>query len=155
MNESIHKYFQVGTIQWMSYPKSAPMDSLKAICRDDFFDAIELKGYADAQQLSDAFCRGEERIPALRRDEAQPAGGGDVQDGQFPRLPIGSRDRITQRACYGDRFLPGAQDTAQDFCRALSPVGQGQGHDIRSGKPLTQGLKKNPGHRNGVQAFLK
>nr|WP_325184307.1 TIM barrel protein [uncultured Oscillibacter sp.] len=45
MRESIHKYFQVGTIQWMSYPQSAPMDSLLAIARDDFFDAIELKGY--------------------------------------------------------------------------------------------------------------
>ena len=57
MTESIHKYFQVGTIQWMSYPKSAPMDSLKAICKDDFFDAIELKGYgelnAEAKALLD------------------------------------------------------------------------------------------------------
>ena len=45
MKESIHKYFKVGTIQWMSYPKSAPTDSLLAICRDDYFDAIELKGF--------------------------------------------------------------------------------------------------------------
>ena len=45
MKDSIHKYFKVGTIQWMSFPLSAPMDSLKAICRDDYFDAIELKGY--------------------------------------------------------------------------------------------------------------
>lgn len=45
MKESIHKYFQVGTIQWMSYPKSAPMDSLLAIARDDYFDSIELKGF--------------------------------------------------------------------------------------------------------------
>jgi sugar phosphate isomerase/epimerase len=50
MYESIHKYFQVGTIQWMSYPKSAPMDSLKAILEDDFFDAIELKGYGDMNE---------------------------------------------------------------------------------------------------------
>ena len=47
MRDSIHKYFQVGTIQWMSYPNSAPLDSLKAICRDDFFDAIEIKGYGE------------------------------------------------------------------------------------------------------------
>lgn len=47
MKESIHKYFQVGTIQWMSYPKRDPMESLKAIAKDDFFDAIELKGYGD------------------------------------------------------------------------------------------------------------
>ena len=45
MKESIHKYFQVGTIQWMSYPKKEPMESLKAICRDDYFDAIEVKGF--------------------------------------------------------------------------------------------------------------
>ena len=48
--KSIHKYFQVGTIQWMSYPKSDPMDSLLAICRDDYFDAIELKGYGEKNE---------------------------------------------------------------------------------------------------------
>lgn len=47
MTESIHKYFQVGTIQWMSFPNRDPMESLKAICQDDFFDAIELKGFGE------------------------------------------------------------------------------------------------------------
>lgn len=46
MKDSIHKYFKVGTIQWMSFPVSDPMDSLLKIARDDYFDAIELKGYA-------------------------------------------------------------------------------------------------------------
>ena len=45
MRESIHKYFKVGTIQWMSYPKADPMDSLMTIARDDYFDAVELKGF--------------------------------------------------------------------------------------------------------------
>ena len=49
MKDSIHKYFQVGTIQWMSFPKRDPMDSLMAMARDDFFDAIELKGYGSAE----------------------------------------------------------------------------------------------------------
>ena len=31
----------------MSFPVSDPMDSLREICRDDFFDAIEVKGYGD------------------------------------------------------------------------------------------------------------
>lgn len=57
MKESIHKYFQVGTIQWMSYPLSDPMDSLKKLCADSFFDAIEVKGYgeknAEAKALLD------------------------------------------------------------------------------------------------------
>ena len=47
MRDSIHKFFQVGTIQWMSYPKSDPIDSLKMIADDDFFDAIELKGFGE------------------------------------------------------------------------------------------------------------
>ena len=49
MKDSIHKYFQVGTIQWMSFPKRDPMDSLLAIARDDFFDAIEPKGYGSPE----------------------------------------------------------------------------------------------------------
>lgn len=57
MTESIHKYFQVGTIQWMSYPNRDPMESLTAIARDDFFDAIELKGFgpqnAEAKAILD------------------------------------------------------------------------------------------------------
>jgi len=47
MKEPIQKYFQVGTILWMSYPRRDPIDALKAICRDDFFDAIELKSFGD------------------------------------------------------------------------------------------------------------
>lgn len=31
----------------MSFPKRAPMESLKAIAADDYFDAIEIKGYGD------------------------------------------------------------------------------------------------------------
>lgn len=49
MKESIHKYFKVGTIQWMSFNKRAPMDSLLSIAKDDFFDAIEVKGYGSAE----------------------------------------------------------------------------------------------------------
>lgn len=50
MRESIHRYFQVGTIQWMSFPAKDPMESLKAIARDDFFDAIEVKGYGSQNE---------------------------------------------------------------------------------------------------------
>lgn len=44
MRESIHKYFQVGTIQWMSHPPASYelLESLKTIACDDFFDAIEV-----------------------------------------------------------------------------------------------------------------
>lgn len=54
MKESIHKYFRVGTIQWMSFPSRAPMESLKAIARDDYFDAIEVRGYGSARENAEA-----------------------------------------------------------------------------------------------------
>ncbi|HIZ79858.1 MAG TPA: sugar phosphate isomerase/epimerase [Candidatus Lachnoclostridium stercorigallinarum] len=42
MKDSIHTYFQVGTIQWMSYPDRDVLDAVRAIAGDDFFDAIEV-----------------------------------------------------------------------------------------------------------------
>lgn len=44
MRDSIHKYFKVGTILWMSYPPVSCdlLDSVRKICCDDFFDAIEV-----------------------------------------------------------------------------------------------------------------
>ncbi len=44
MKDSIHKYFQIGTIQWMSHPPSSypVLDSVKTIACDDFFDVLEI-----------------------------------------------------------------------------------------------------------------
>ncbi len=42
MKDSIHKYFQVGTIRWMSYPRLNALEAAKRIAQDDYFDAIEI-----------------------------------------------------------------------------------------------------------------
>lgn len=49
MQESIHTFFQIGTIQWMTHPPKDYdlMDSIKQIACDDFFDAIEVTHIAD------------------------------------------------------------------------------------------------------------
>jgi len=49
MKDSIHKYFQMGTIQWMSHPPAQydVLQSIKAFCCDDFFDALEVTHFAD------------------------------------------------------------------------------------------------------------
>ncbi len=47
MKDSIHAYFQMGTIQWMSHPAYPVLDSLKRIATDDFFDAVEICHFAD------------------------------------------------------------------------------------------------------------
>lgn len=54
MRESIHKYFQVGTIQWMSHPKREVLQSIRDIASDDYFDAIELCHFADDAKREEA-----------------------------------------------------------------------------------------------------
>lgn len=51
MRESIHKYFQIGTISWMSFPGRDALETVRRIAADDFFDAIELTRFdSDAQR---------------------------------------------------------------------------------------------------------
>ncbi len=54
MRESIHKYFQVGTIQWMSHPTYNVIDSIRKIACDEFFDAIEVTKFADDATRNEA-----------------------------------------------------------------------------------------------------
>lgn len=51
MKDPIKKYFQIGTIQWMSYPPARYdiVESIKSILCDDFFDAIEVGRMPDDQ----------------------------------------------------------------------------------------------------------
>ena len=54
MNESIHKYFQVGTIQWMSHPTRDLLRSIRDFASDDFFDALEVRHFANDDERAAA-----------------------------------------------------------------------------------------------------
>lgn len=49
MKDSIHKYFQIGTIQWMSHPPAdyEVLSSIRTIGCDDYFDALEVTQFKD------------------------------------------------------------------------------------------------------------
>ena len=51
MEDSIHKYFQVGTIQWMTHPPGnyPILDSVKTICCDEYFNALEITHIEDQE----------------------------------------------------------------------------------------------------------
>lgn len=55
MKESIHKYLQVGTLTWMSYPGVPQEEVIRKIAVDDYFDAIEL--CACSSEASREACR--------------------------------------------------------------------------------------------------
>lgn len=52
MREPIQKYFQVGTIQWMTHPaRCMPLtDSVRAICCDEYFGALEITHIEDREE---------------------------------------------------------------------------------------------------------
>lgn len=50
MKESIHKYFRVGTLRWMSFPRMGVLESVKKIAADDYFDAVELTMCKDSEE---------------------------------------------------------------------------------------------------------
>lgn len=54
MNTFIHKYFQIGTIQWMSHPKKDVLQSIREIASDDYFDAIEIGRFEDGEVRASA-----------------------------------------------------------------------------------------------------
>jgi sugar phosphate isomerase/epimerase len=56
VKDSIHKYFQIGTIQWMSHPPVdyEVLDSIRQISCDDFFDAIEITQFKDDEKRKKA-----------------------------------------------------------------------------------------------------
>ncbi len=54
MRESIHKFFKVGVIQFMSYPNTDILESLRTIAKDDFFDAIEVSSFKDEATREEA-----------------------------------------------------------------------------------------------------
>ncbi len=57
MKESIHHFFRMGILQWMSYPRTEPMLSLRKILCDDFFDVIETSGYGGESSAASAYLK--------------------------------------------------------------------------------------------------
>lgn len=129
MKESIHKYFKVGTLQWMSWPSADPMDSLLRICRDDFFDAVEIRGYGseDADQKGKAFLDQSHLTVCFA---AQPIQLGDrlnpnaISEEERMHAEIELKKAIDKAAFFGSRgfaFLAGKweADRKEDAYRQL------------------------------------
>ncbi len=53
MRDSVHKYFQVGTLRWMSFPRMGVLESIRKIASDEFFDAIEISKCKDDEERAE------------------------------------------------------------------------------------------------------
>lgn len=67
MKDPIQKYFQVGTIQWMTHPPvdSPLLESVKAICCDEYFSALEITHIEDQEtrdKVKDMLAQGHMKV---------------------------------------------------------------------------------------------
>ena len=116
MNESIHKYFKIGTIQWMSHPPADRdvLTSIHQIACDDFFDAIEVSKFdcdearAKAKKMLDeghmTVCYGAQ--PRLLGPKLNP---NDIDE--EGRLVIIDEQGRENRLCSGEISLGSSQFT--------------------------------------------
>ena len=82
MKDSIHKYFQIGTLRWMSLPKTNVLESVRKIAIDDYFDVIEISG-----------CKDEEERKAVKNLLAQ----------SHMKICYGAQPRLLGEMCIRDR----------------------------------------------------
>lgn len=131
MNESIHKYFQVGTIQWMSNPPAQYplLDSLRQFAKDDFFDALEITHIADPEVRKEAkrileqshlrVCYGAQ--PNLLGPKLNPNAIDEAERQKAEDRLIASIDEAEELGARGIAFLAGKweEETKEEAFRQL------------------------------------
>ena len=129
MRESIHKYFKIGTIQWMSFPRMDGKESLMTVARDDFFDAIEInvnkvggfmeeaKAILDQSHLK--VCYGAQ--PALLGPKLNPNAVDEEARQKAEAALIESVDKAEYFGAKGIAFLSGkwAEETREENYQQL------------------------------------
>ncbi len=122
MKSSIHRYFQVGAIQWMSHPpvKYPLLDSLKQFACDDFFDAIEITHIADPEVRRQAkrileqshlrVCYGAQ--PNLLGPKLNPNALDEAERQKAEDRLIASIDEAEEMGARGIAFLSGKWEEA-------------------------------------------
>lgn len=53
MRDSIHRYFRIGTLQWMSYPSTPQVQAIRSIAHDSDFDVVEISGGLDETERAE------------------------------------------------------------------------------------------------------
>lgn len=117
MKESIHRYFQLGTIHWMSYPPARYplLDSLRRLAADPDFDAIEITRIADPEVKKQAIrilqqshlkvCYGAQ--PNLLGPGLNPNAIDDAERQKAEDALLASVDEAEEMGARGIAFLAG------------------------------------------------
>ena len=129
MRESIHKYFQVGTLLWMSYPRTDALEAAKIIAKDDYFDALELSHIADdakRAEIAKALSQSHLNVlygahPTLLSQGLNPNAVDEDAGLAAEKALLGCVDEAASMGATGIAFLAGkwSQETKEENYRQL------------------------------------
>ena len=120
MNASIHKYFQIGTIQRMSHPRREVLQSIHDIASDDFFDAIEVCHFQDdakRKAARDMLAQTHMRVcygaqPVLLGNKLNPNAVDEEERVRAERALLDALDEAGYLGAKGIAFLAGKWEKA-------------------------------------------
>ena len=117
MKDPIQKYFQVGTIQWMTHPPvNYPIvDSVKTICCDEYFSALEITHIEDQEtkdKVRDMLAQGHMKVcygaqPRLLGPKLNPNDLDEEGRKKAEAVLIDSIDEAQYMGAKGIAFLAG------------------------------------------------
>lgn len=115
MREPIERYFQVGTISWMSFPGMAQAEALRKIAADDFFGAVEVcqcPDDASRQACREILSQSHLRVcygaqPRLLGPKLNPNSLDEAEREQAERTLIEAVDEAEYLGAGGIAFLAG------------------------------------------------
>ncbi|MEG2951441.1 MAG: sugar phosphate isomerase/epimerase, partial [Clostridia bacterium] len=115
MKASIHEYFQVGTIQWMSHPDTPVLESIHQLAADPYFDALEIKHFAHEKERAAArdmlaqahmhVCYGAQ--PSLLGPKLNPNDLNEDQRVEAEKVLLDAVDEAAYLGAKGIAFLAG------------------------------------------------
>ena len=129
MAASIQKYFQIGTVLWMSFPQVPVQEAVEKIARDEFFSAVEIchiRDDADRQavcrRLTEAHmtvCYGAQ--PSLLEAKLNPNDLDEQKRQKAESVLLSSVDEARSLNARGIAFLAGKweKDTIEESYRQL------------------------------------
>lgn len=118
MKDSIHKYFQVGTLLWMSYPEGNELENFKKLAEDIFFDLIEVAGLETAEKTVSLRCIAEQAgvslgygaHPMILSRKLNANAVDDQERREAEKLLLRAVDEAALMGCKRFTFLAGQWD---------------------------------------------
>ncbi|MEG0269383.1 MAG: TIM barrel protein [Clostridia bacterium] len=115
MKASIHEYFQVGTIQWMSHPDTPVLESIHQLAADPYFDALEIKHFAHEKERAaarDMLAQAHMRVcygaqPSLLGPKLNPNDLNEDQRIEAEKVLLDAVDEAAYLGAKGIAFLAG------------------------------------------------